>query len=277
MKRKLPLVSIAIPTLNSAKTLEKTLKSIESQVYKNIEIIIADGGSADDTRKIAKKYKAVICDGKELAKARYNALKISKGKYIFALDSDQFIGKSVVGRAVKTMEKGEYQALILRERSIVNKGTFIEKLLALDKEVIAETRDVDPIFGAEIPRFFNREKLLTLKWPKKVSILDDAILYSQNLSKIGKIGRLEGFAISHNEVQSFRFFFKKFMRYGKLYAETLAVSKSTTLAHSLPRRSYFKWSVLKTPSRLFSLLLLYFLKGVAVMTGMAIYQLNKAK
>lgn len=277
MKSKKPLVSVAIPTLNSAKTLEKTLKSIKDQTYKNTEIIVADGNSIDDTRKIAREYKAKICDGKELAKARYNALKISKGKYIFALDSDQFIGKTVIERAVETIQEGNYDALILRERSIVRRGTFIEKLLALDKEVIAETRDVDPTFGAEIPRFFNREKLLSLKWPKKVSILDDAILYSQNLSKIGRIGRLEGSGISHNEVQSFRVFFKKFMRYGKLYAETLAVSKSTTLAHSLPRRSYFTWSVLKTPDRLVSLLLLYFLKSVAVLSGMILYQINKIK
>jgi glycosyltransferase involved in cell wall biosynthesis len=57
---KQPLVSIIIPTKNSAEFLEQCLISIKNQSYKNIEIIVVDNFSKDSTREIAKRYGATI-------------------------------------------------------------------------------------------------------------------------------------------------------------------------------------------------------------------------
>ena len=54
------LVSINIPTFNSAKTLEETLSSIVNQKYKDIEIIIIDSSSKDRTLELARKYNSKI-------------------------------------------------------------------------------------------------------------------------------------------------------------------------------------------------------------------------
>ena len=54
------MVSVVIPTYNSERTLEKCLKSIVDQTYKNIEIIIVDKFSEDKTVEIAKSYGARI-------------------------------------------------------------------------------------------------------------------------------------------------------------------------------------------------------------------------
>ena len=51
-----PLVSVIIPTYNSSRTLEKCLESIKNQTYKNIEIIVVDNNSTDNTKEIAKKF-----------------------------------------------------------------------------------------------------------------------------------------------------------------------------------------------------------------------------
>lgn len=272
-----PLVSISISTLNSAKTLTKTFESLKKQTYKKIEILIGDGGSTDDTIKIAKKFKAIICYGKELGRARYIVARKAKGKYIMTLDSDQYIGKTLIERAVKKMEKGKYDGLVIHEESIIGKGTFIEKLLAYDKWVVVSTHDSNPLFGAEIPRMYKREDLLHFKWPKTVSILDDAILYYSNLSKLKKIARLEGEGIKHKEVESFPSFFKKFMRYGRLYSNTLKVSGLTTIAHSLPRRTYFRLKVIKRPEIFFGGLLLYILKAIAVSCGIISYKISSTE
>ena len=53
-------VSIITVSLNSEKTIEKTINSVISQDHKNIEYIIVDGGSKDNTLKIANKYKSNI-------------------------------------------------------------------------------------------------------------------------------------------------------------------------------------------------------------------------
>ena len=54
-QNKSPLVSVIIPTYNSARTLETTLKSVKDQTYPNIEMIVVDIQSKDTTRQIAEK------------------------------------------------------------------------------------------------------------------------------------------------------------------------------------------------------------------------------
>ena len=56
------LISIIMPTFNSEKTLELSLKSIREQEIdqKQIEILILDGGSTDSTVEIAKRYEATV-------------------------------------------------------------------------------------------------------------------------------------------------------------------------------------------------------------------------
>ena len=85
--------SIIIPTLNSSKTIKRTLNSILKQTYKKYEVIIIDGGSKDNTRYVIKSFfknsKFVIFKKKKgLAAARYHGIKIAKYSNIAFLDSD---------------------------------------------------------------------------------------------------------------------------------------------------------------------------------------------
>ena len=70
----MPLVSIVIPTYNSAKYLPETLSSILSQSFQDIEIIIVDDASTDDTREVIQsinsdkiRYTRGILRGIEMA------------------------------------------------------------------------------------------------------------------------------------------------------------------------------------------------------------------
>ena len=76
-----PLVSVVIPTYNSEKYIERCLRSIKNQTYKNIEIIIVDKFSTDKTVDIAERHGAkVIQDGGERARAKNIGLKNAKGE-----------------------------------------------------------------------------------------------------------------------------------------------------------------------------------------------------
>ena len=55
-----PLVSVIIPTKNSSKTLTQCLDSIKNQDYENIEIIVVDNHSKDNTLEIAKCYTNTV-------------------------------------------------------------------------------------------------------------------------------------------------------------------------------------------------------------------------
>ena len=55
--KNIPRVSVVIPTYNRAKYLSGAIESVLNQTYRNIQIIVVDDGSNDDTKCILTKYK----------------------------------------------------------------------------------------------------------------------------------------------------------------------------------------------------------------------------
>ncbi len=100
---KYPLVSICIPTYNNEDTLDKCLSSFRDQNYPELEIVIVDGYSKDNTVKIAKKYtNKIFYEEGKLGKARQKSIEKSNGKILGLFDSDIIIPhKNWLNNAVK--------------------------------------------------------------------------------------------------------------------------------------------------------------------------------
>ena len=87
-------ISIILPTYNREKYLEKAIKSVLCQTYKNYDLIIIDDGSTDNTDKVIKRYinnpKIIFIkqSNKGAAAARNAGIKICSGDYIAFIDSD---------------------------------------------------------------------------------------------------------------------------------------------------------------------------------------------
>ena len=89
--KKEPLVSVITATLNASKYLREALNSILNQTYQNIEVLIIDGGSTDDTKEIANlfpKVSFVTQNGKGLFDAWNQGIRMCTGEFIAILDSD---------------------------------------------------------------------------------------------------------------------------------------------------------------------------------------------
>ena len=98
-----PLVSVVIPVYNTAKYLPRCLDSIIHQTYHNLEIIIIDDGSTDDSYIIAKKYatkdpriKLIHQKNSGQSTARNRGIKLATGIYISFIDSDDLITKDFI-------------------------------------------------------------------------------------------------------------------------------------------------------------------------------------
>ncbi|HPF83123.1 MAG TPA: glycosyltransferase, partial [Bacilli bacterium] len=92
------LISIIVPVYNTEKYLSRCLDSIINQSYKNIEIILVNDGSKDNSLSIINEYskkdsRIIVLDQKNqgVTKARFNGYNISHGKYIMFVDSDDWI------------------------------------------------------------------------------------------------------------------------------------------------------------------------------------------
>lgn len=145
----LPMISCIIPVHNTGKVLERTLRSIVKQVYRNIEIICIDDASTDNSGAILRKFqnsdnRIIILEQKEsvgAAVCRNKGLDIAKGKYVIFLDSDDFFYPNMLQVALDLIEKqnadvamfgylriqlDENGEMILEAKKVVYQNTVIE-------------------------------------------------------------------------------------------------------------------------------------------------------
>ena len=99
MPGKNPLISVIMPCYNSSRFVAKAILSVLDQTYKNLELIIVDDCSTDDTTKIIKKFLkqdkrikfySTKKNSKNVAKPRNIGVSKSVGEYIAFLDSDDY-------------------------------------------------------------------------------------------------------------------------------------------------------------------------------------------
>ncbi|HEX5798195.1 MAG TPA: glycosyltransferase family 2 protein [Candidatus Saccharimonadales bacterium] len=105
------LVSVIIPCYNYGNLLPKAIDSVIAQTYKNIEIIIIDDGSTDDTESVAKTYSSEYQNvyyhkqkNMGIVKTRNKCVNLAKGYYLIQLDADDWIDNSYVEKAVNLAE-----------------------------------------------------------------------------------------------------------------------------------------------------------------------------
>lgn len=156
-----PLVSFLIPTYNRSDLLQQAIESILSQTYKNIEIIVIDDASTDDTEDVVKKvfnnkvryYKNTINKG--VSYSRNFGLGHSTGEYIGLLDSDDILLKrDYVGNALKIMESNpelyvftsDAYCIDLKGNKIFEKTFFKTTIDHRDIRLSSGIKDFDYIF-----------------------------------------------------------------------------------------------------------------------------------
>ncbi len=153
MSERLPLVSIMIPNYNYGRYLKTCLDSAFGQTYQNIEVILLDNCSEDNSLEIAKPY---IKKGLRLCRNPFNihtnSYKIlgnvmTEGKYIMLLPSDDYILPEFVEKCVAIFEKYPNVGYVHTERKFVNEtGEEEEADPFYNCSFVAPGEDVMPIF-----------------------------------------------------------------------------------------------------------------------------------
>lgn len=103
-----PLVSIVIPTYNTADYVPFTLDSVDNQTFRDFETLVVDDGSTDHTRDVLDPYRGKIVyihqKNSGRSEARNTGIKAAKGKYVAFLDSDDLWTKHKLEHQVELME-----------------------------------------------------------------------------------------------------------------------------------------------------------------------------
>lgn len=139
-----PLVSVIIPALNEECGIQKTIRSVMSNSYKNIEIIVINDGSTDATlnmtEEIKNRYpkngstiKIISQPNQGKASALNNGIKASQGEIIVTIDADSYIAKSALKKLVACLGSKEYdvaigQIVVGNTKTLVGTIQFFEYL-----------------------------------------------------------------------------------------------------------------------------------------------------
>ena len=114
-----PLVSIIICVYNGEKYLERCLQSAMSQSYKNIEIIVVNDGSMDNTPVIIENYVKLDCriiviskQNGGISEARRIGVNRARGKYIQYLDCDDVLMSNAIGCLVNRAEETQADVVV---------------------------------------------------------------------------------------------------------------------------------------------------------------------
>lgn len=127
-----PLVSIVIPAYNVSDYLDECLESVVSQTYANLEIVLVDDGSTDDTgvkcdawAKKDIRIRVLHQKNGGLSAARNAGILHCNGEYLLALDSDDRIKQDLVRKCVSSLEDSSADLVHFGYSSITESGAHV--------------------------------------------------------------------------------------------------------------------------------------------------------
>ena len=156
------LISVIVPIYNVEEVLPRCIDSIIGQTYKNLEIILIDDGSPDNSGKICDEYakqdsriKVLHQENSGVSSARNKGMSIMKGKYFSFVDSDDIIDSKYFEILYTTIKKENFDICISRTNSFdnnqslnaVNRGV-LKKYNLLENKEEKITEIVNEYFGS---------------------------------------------------------------------------------------------------------------------------------
>ena len=131
----MPKISVIIPVYNAEKYIEKCLRSLAKQTMQDFEVIVVNDGSTDNSKKVIKDYmksnkldiKYLEKENGGLASARNYGVEKALGKYIFFLDSDDYLDENLFSELEKYMDK-DIDLIKFKMKTVDETGKVLEKL-----------------------------------------------------------------------------------------------------------------------------------------------------
>ena len=203
------LVSVITPSYNQGNYIEKTILSVLDQTYQNIEFIIIDGGSTDNTLNIIKKYESEIDyfvsePDKGQADAINKGIKQAKGKFICWVNSDDILYPDFIRERVQQFTDFPDADMIYGD---VEQGTDLKKKILRRGR---QTNFLDMLCSGDVP-IPQQSAVFSADILKKVGFLNpywNVLLDRDLFMKIGYYGNIQyypgvaGFFLNHENSKS---------------------------------------------------------------------------
>lgn len=189
-------ISIIVPIYNAERYINKCLNSIVKQTKKELEIILINDGSTDNTEKIIKTYKDKRIkyfknDNHGIGYSRNFGIEKATSKYIMFLDSDDYLKINACEELFKKAEKDNLDIVISNFYKVVNRNIEEIKLPNFENSSLKDNPDIITEFLNPWAKLYNREMLIKnkIKFVEDLKY-EDAPFVIEALDKANKIGKV---------------------------------------------------------------------------------------
>ena len=199
-----PLVTLIIPAYNTEKYIGKCIESILEQSYQELEIIILDDGSQDETNKICQKYakmdsRIILISKKNtgVSDTRNVGIHNANGKYIIFVDSDDYVTPNYVEVLVREVENENVQMAcaeyfyVKEEKESVHESKLLkdEKKIISGSDAINMLHEKNGFQGYLWNKIFFKNIIINenILFDSKIKIWEDMLFCLKYLTKKEKV------------------------------------------------------------------------------------------
>ena len=211
-----PLVSVVVPVYNAARTLEKCVDSLTSQTFDDVEILLINNGSTDNSLDVCKeiagkdsRIKVIDISEKGVSAARNRGIELATGEFVTFVDADDWIDPDVCKLFADLNAKHNYDLFCYSAQYHKKGKTTTTHLFGKDIELLSQNQKEElqikvfapqaPIFsykmntrfaGSACGKFYKREILQknNLRFATETIISEDVFFNTLSLDYFHRIG-----------------------------------------------------------------------------------------
>lgn len=135
----MPAVSVIVPTYNYARFIRDCLDSIFSQTFKDLEVIVVDDGSTDNTEEVLEKYRGDIHyihqENKGLPAARNRGIRSAQGEFLAFLDSDDLWLPGKLEEQIRVLRKDTDMGIVFSDASAFSEEGVIQESILKEEDI----------------------------------------------------------------------------------------------------------------------------------------------
>jgi len=216
-------ISIIVPIYNVEEYVEKCIKSLINQTYKNIEIILVDDGSTDSSYDICKKYSEtdsrinlIHKENGGLSDARNVGIENATGEYITFLDSDDWLSYNYCETMIKEINETKADIVMCNLVNVYNDDYVFKNKSDYNKDIYSNIQALekfeDTINVVAVAKLYKKNLFDNLRY-KVGKIHEDEFMFHRIFFKANKIVCLDiqmyAYRQRQNSITTSRFSLKR--------------------------------------------------------------------